>query len=91
MLVADDRLASLDLAEQHDGRNAIRRLLSAFAALPVLGIGLPYTDAYFETMSGLTTTGATVIAKLDSLPRGLLLWRAILNGGCGPRGIPRPH
>jgi len=60
-------------------------LLSAFAALPFLGIGLPYTDAYFESMSGLTTTGATVITKLDGQPRGILLWRALLNaiGGMG--------
>ena len=55
-------------------------LLSAFAALPFLGIGLPFTDAYFETMSGLTTTGATVITKLENLPRGILLWRALLQG-----------
>ncbi len=55
-------------------------LLSAFAALPFLGIGLPYTDAYFETMSGLTTTGSTVITKLDGQPRGILLWRALLQG-----------
>jgi trk system potassium uptake protein len=55
-------------------------LLSAFAALPFLGIGLPYTDAYFETMSGLTTTGSTVITKLENLPRGILLWRALLQG-----------
>ena len=55
-------------------------LLSAFAALPFLGIDLPYTDAYFESMSGLTTTGATVIIKLDGQPRGILLWRALLQG-----------
>jgi trk system potassium uptake protein len=55
-------------------------LLSAFAALPFLGINLPYTDAYFETMSGLTTTGSTVITKLENLPRGILLWRALLQG-----------
>jgi trk system potassium uptake protein len=55
-------------------------LLSAFAALPFLGIGLPYTDAYFETMSGLTTTGASVITRLENLPRGILLWRALLQG-----------
>jgi trk system potassium uptake protein len=55
-------------------------LLSAFAALPFLGINLPYTDAYFESMSGLTTTGSTVITKLENLPRGILLWRALLQG-----------
>ena len=55
-------------------------VVTAFAAIPFIGIGLSYTDAYFETMSGLTTTGSTVLTKLDSLPRGILLWRALLQG-----------
>jgi trk system potassium uptake protein TrkH len=59
-------------------------VIAAFAALPFLGHGLSYTDAYFETMSGLTTTGSTVIAGLDKLPRGILLWRALL---CGIGGL----
>lgn len=54
--------------------------LTAFAAIPFAGLGLSYTDAYFEAMSGLTTTGSTVLTKLDQLPRGLLLWRALLQG-----------
>ena len=54
--------------------------VTAFAALPFVGMGLSYTDAYFETMSGLTTTGSTVIVGLDKLPRGILLWRALLSG-----------
>jgi trk system potassium uptake protein TrkH len=59
-------------------------VIAAFAAVPFLGHGLDYTDAYFEAMSGLTTTGATVIAGLDNLPRGILLWRALL---CGIGGL----
>lgn len=55
-------------------------VVTAFAAIPFIGVGLSYTDAYFEAMSGLTTTGATVLTKLDQLPRGILLWRAILQG-----------
>ncbi|MGQ0672736.1 MAG: TrkH family potassium uptake protein [Hyphomicrobium sp.] len=55
-------------------------VVTAFAAVPFVGLGLSYTDAYFETMSGLTTTGSTVISGLDKLPRGILLWRALLNG-----------
>lgn len=57
-------------------------VLSAFGALPFVfsHLGLSYTDAYFETMSGLTTTGATVIVGLDNAPPGILLWRAILHG-----------
>jgi trk system potassium uptake protein TrkH len=61
--------------------------LPLFAALPfMLGeTQLSFTDAFFEAMSGLTTTGSTVISGLDSLPRGLLLWRGILQwlGGIG--------
>ena len=61
--------------------------LPIFAAFPfVVGAtGLGYTDAFFEAMSGFTTTGATVIVGLDELPRGLLLWRGLLQwfGGIG--------
>ncbi|MGD2133291.1 MAG: TrkH family potassium uptake protein [Maricaulaceae bacterium] len=62
-------------------------VLAAFAAIPFLAsrIGLSVGDAFFEAMSGLTTTGATVITVLDTKPPGLLLWRAILQwiGGVG--------
>ncbi len=59
--------------------------LPAFAATPFIGLGLSYTDAFFESMSGMTTTGATVLTQLDGLPRGVLLWRSILQwiGGVG--------
>lgn len=61
--------------------------LPVFGALPfVLGeTGLDFTNAFFESMSGLTTTGATVLTGLDTMPRGLLLWRGILQwlGGIG--------
>jgi trk system potassium uptake protein len=42
-------------------------------------------DAWFESVSGLTTTGATVIVGLDALPPGILLWRSIIQwvGGLG--------
>ncbi|WP_142848092.1 TrkH family potassium uptake protein [Telmatospirillum sp. J64-1] len=60
---------------------------AAFAALPFYfsGQGMGRTDSYFEAMSGLTTTGATVLSDLHTLPPGLLLWRAILQwlGGIG--------
>lgn len=62
-------------------------VLALWAAIPIRysGIGLDWTDAIFESMSGLTTTGATVITGLDTQPRGLLMWRAILQwiGGIG--------
>jgi trk system potassium uptake protein TrkH len=61
--------------------------LPIFGALPfALGAtDSSFTDAFFEAMSGLTTTGATVISGLDYLPDGLLLWRSILQwlGGIG--------
>jgi len=62
-------------------------VLPLFGALPfMLGeTGLGFVDALFESMSGVTTTGTTVIAGLDDLPKGLLLWRGILQwlGGLG--------
>ncbi|MEX0318402.1 MAG: TrkH family potassium uptake protein [Ruegeria sp.] len=61
--------------------------LPFFGALPfVFGeTELRFVDAFFEAMSGLTTTGSTVIGGLDELPRGLLLWRGLLQwlGGIG--------
>src|SRR5690606_30457641 len=54
--------------------------VAGFAAVPFMGLGLTYTDAYFEAISGLTTTGSTVIIGLDHLPQGILLWRALLQG-----------
>lgn len=62
-------------------------VLPAFAATPFLihDPGMSFTDAYFETASGLSTTGATVMTGLDHLPRSLNLWRHFLNwlGGMG--------
>ena len=62
-------------------------VLAGFGALPFLlgAAELGPADAYFEAMSGLTTTGATVITGLDDRPPGLLLWRALLQwlGGVG--------
>jgi len=61
--------------------------LTMFAALPFTfnSLGLSYTDAFFEAMSGITTTGSTVIVGLDRAPPGILLWRALLQwlGGIG--------
>lgn len=62
-------------------------VLAAFAALPFafLDLGLSAADAFFEAMSGLTTTGATTITHLAERPPGVLLWRAMLQwvGGIG--------
>ncbi|MEM6833094.1 MAG: TrkH family potassium uptake protein [Pseudomonadota bacterium] len=62
-------------------------IIPAFAALPFFfsELELSLTDSYFEAMSGLTTTGSTVISGLDNAPPGLLIWRALLQwlGGIG--------
>jgi len=67
-------------------------VLPVFGALPFVlgqvgpdGQGARYVDAFFEAMSGLTTTGATVFVGLDALPVGINLWRALLQwfGGIG--------
>lgn len=61
--------------------------LTVFASLPFTfsSLGMSFTDAFFEAMSGITTTGSTVITNLDSAPPGILMWRALLQwlGGIG--------
>jgi trk system potassium uptake protein TrkH len=62
-------------------------IAALFGSLPYLihGSLLSLTDAYFETMSGFTTTGATVITQIEALPHGILLWRSMTQwmGGMG--------
>lgn len=62
-------------------------LFSLFGTLPFLFGGYlnSFTDAYFETMSGFTTTGATIIDDVESLPHGILFWRSLTQwiGGLG--------
>ncbi len=62
-------------------------MLSAFAAIPFLmsPTNMSLTDAFFEATSGITTTGSTVMTGLDDQPKGVLMWRAILQwiGGVG--------
>ncbi len=61
--------------------------VTLFASLPFVfaELNLSFADAFFEAMSGITTTGATVIVNLDGAPPGILLWRALLQwlGGIG--------
>ena len=62
-------------------------VISIFGALPFFLSGdIPsYTDAFFETMSGFTTTGATILNDIEAMPRGLLFWRSMTHwiGGMG--------
>ena len=61
--------------------------VAIFGSLPFIfsELNLNFTDAFFESMSGITTTGSTVLTDLDNSPKGILLWRAILQwlGGIG--------
>jgi trk system potassium uptake protein TrkH len=61
--------------------------LTVFASLPFAfsSLDMSFTDAFFEAMSGITTTGSTVITNLDNAPPGSLIWRALLQwlGGIG--------
>ncbi len=62
-------------------------LMSLFGALPFFLSGsIPnYMDAFFETVSGFTTTGSTILSDIESLPRSILFWRAFTHfiGGMG--------
>ncbi len=62
-------------------------LLSAFGALPFMFSGATafYWDALFETVSGFTTTGASIFSQVEHLPRGILFWRSFTHwvGGMG--------
>jgi trk system potassium uptake protein TrkH len=62
-------------------------LAATFGSLPYLlyGVFSTFTDAFFESMSGFTTTGATVITSIASIPHGILLWRSLTQwlGGMG--------
>jgi len=62
-------------------------IIAIFSSLPFVftTTNLDYTDAFFESISGITTTGATVLSNLDNLPEGILIWRSLLQwfGGIG--------
>ena len=62
-------------------------IIAFFASLPFVftSANLNYTDSFFESISGITTTGATVIKELDNLHHGILIWRSLLQwfGGIG--------
>ena len=62
-------------------------LFSLFGTIPFLTGGYlhSFTDAYFETMSGFTTTGATIIDDVEVMPHGILFWRSLTHwiGGLG--------
>lgn len=89
--------AALLIGSKNSGRIGVREgcfvvgvvwvVFSFFGMLPFIFSGyIPsVTDAYFETMSGFTTTGASILNDIESLPHGLLFWRSIIQwiGGMG--------
>ncbi|TET43207.1 MAG: TrkH family potassium uptake protein, partial [Dehalococcoidia bacterium] len=60
-------------------------LIPLLGTLPYLFLGLGFLDAFFETMSGFTTTGATILKVVEELPQSALLWRSLTQwlGGMG--------
>ena len=61
--------------------------IAIFGSLPFIfsNVYFSFTNAFFESMSGITTTGSTIISNLEDMPKGILLWRALLQwlGGIG--------
>ena len=61
--------------------------IAIFGSLPFIfsSINFSFTNAFFESMSGITTTGSTIISNLEEMPKAILLWRALLQwlGGIG--------
>ena len=61
--------------------------IAVFGSLPFIfsSLNLSITDSFFESMSGITTTGSTIITNLEIVPKSILLWRAVLQwlGGIG--------
>ena len=82
-----DPIQKLDLRQAFLFTSGMWLTLSLFAALPFMWgpAKLSFTDAIFESVSGLTTTGASVMSGLDTMAPGTLLWRMLLHwyGGIG--------
>ena len=61
--------------------------IAVFGSLPFFfsELNLSITDSFFESMSGITTTGATILSNIENSPKGILIWRAMLQwlGGIG--------
>jgi len=60
-------------------------IIPFFGALPYVFLGLGFSDAFFEAVSGFTTTGATILKEVEVLPKSALLWRSLTQwlGGMG--------
>jgi trk system potassium uptake protein TrkH len=87
ILVTNGHRSEIDLPTGFVLVNCLWMVTTLVAAMPYVfsDFHVSFSDAVFEAVSGLTTTGATVLSKLETLPRGLLLWRSITQwlGGIG--------
>jgi trk system potassium uptake protein TrkH len=87
LLTARSKSRALNLRQAFVLTTLSWMIIPAFGALPLAfaDLQLSYTDAFFEAMSGITTTGSTILTGLDYAPPGILLWRALLQwlGGIG--------
>ncbi len=86
-LLADTKQAPLKIKEMFLTTTLIWIAFTLICAVPLYfsGMEITFTDAFFESVSGLTTTGATVFGRLETLPKGILLWRSMMQwmGGLG--------
>ena len=55
--------------------------IAIFGSLPFVlsSVEFSFTNAFFESMSGITTTGSTIIANLESMPKGILFWLSLIH------------
>lgn len=87
ILITNGRKTTFNLASGFLLINVLWIAVSVVSALPYIfsAYHVSFTDAVFESVSGLTTTGSTVLSKLENMPRGLLLWRSLTQwlGGVG--------
>lgn len=85
MLATRGRLSGFDRLHGFLLTTSLWLFAALAGALPLWLWGLSPVDAVFEAMSGITTTGSTVMSGLDTTPRGILFWRAVLQlfGGVG--------
>ena len=63
--------------------SATRLLVAHLGAVPYVWVGLSPIDAFFESMSGFTTTGATILVDFDRLGRAMMFWRSLTQWGGG--------
>jgi trk system potassium uptake protein TrkH len=87
-LILEFRFKTEKVIERADGFTIVAftwLLIPLLGTLPYVFLGLGFLDAFFETMSGFTTTGATILKVVEELPKSALLWRSLTQwlGGMG--------